>query len=332
MKKLLLFVGLVLVTFSTQAQARKLIFQQPKMGSMFTVQVWTADSVQAAQAATLAFAAVDSLNLIFSDYLPDSELSRLSQTAGSGKAVPVSPALWDILWTSRMAWEKSSKTFDVTVGQLTQLWRQSRKSKQLPSPAVRQKALTTTGTQYLQFDEKNHTIQLKRPGTKLDLGAIGKGYAAQRMLEIMQKAGFEESLCDAAGNMAIGKNPDAGWTVGIELPNQQGELLASWLVLQQMAISTSGDAYQAVRMGGKNYSHIVSPKTGLGVTYQRQVTVLSKDAAQADWLSTACYLLPVPQALKLAESEQSEILILDNQPSGLKTFTSPGFKKFFKEE
>ncbi len=314
------------------AQSRKLIFQQPKMGSMFTIQVWSSDSLKAAAAARQAFAMVDSLNEIFSDYNPDSELSKLSRTAGSNTSVNVSPALWDILTLSKEAWQKSGGWFDVTIGQSALLWRQSRKEKKLPSPEPLKKARMTVGADFMILNKDQQTVQLKKPGTKLDLGGIGKGYAAQRMLEIMQKSGFEESLCDAAGNMAIGKSPSGGWKIGVEWPGQRNQLLENWLVLNETAISTSGDVYQSVTIEGKTYSHIVSPKTGLGVTYQRQVTILSKDAAQADWLSTACYLLPVEKALQLAKSEEAEILIIDKQKLGFKTVSSEGFKKLLKEE
>ncbi|MDQ1087996.1 FAD:protein FMN transferase [Siphonobacter sp. SORGH_AS_1065] len=333
MKKILCL-GVILLCLNnvTWAQRRKLIFQQPKMGSMFTIQVWSSDSLKAATAASQAFLMVDSLNQVFSDYNPDSELSKLNRTAGSSTEVKVSPALWDILSISKEAWEKSSGWFDVTVGQLTLLWRQSRKEEKLPPVETLKKAIQTVGAESLLLNKAKQTVQLKRPGTKLDLGGIGKGYAAQRMLEMMKKAGFEESLCDAAGNMAIGKNPSGGWKIGVEWPGQRDQLLENWLVLNETAISTSGDVYQSVTINGKTYSHIVSPKNGLGVTYQRQVTILSKDAAHADWLSTACYLLPAEKAMQLAKSERAEILIIDKQKSGFKTIASEGFKKLLKEE
>lgn len=313
-----------------QDQPRKWVFRQPKMGSMFAVQTWSADSAAAAIAAANAFRLVDSLNLIFSDYLPESELSRLSASAGSGRFVPVSPALWDILSVSKMAWERSEGTFDVTVGQLTQLWRVSRKSHKLPEAEVLKKALATVGSRYLLL--KEHRVRLERPGTRLDLGAIGKGYAAQRMLEAMEKQGFPETLCDAAGNMAIGKSHGGEkWKIGIEIPGTNGELLEKYLPLEAEGISTSGDAYQAVIIDGKSYAHIVSPRTGLGLGYKRQVTIVARDAATADWLSTACYMLPPDKAIRLAASEKAQVLILENTGKGIKTWSS-AFKKFGVEE
>lgn len=329
MRRLLLPL-LLLTAAQGMAQSKKWVFRQPKMGSLFTVQTWSTDSVAAAGAAARAFRLVDSLNLIFSDYLPESELSRLNATAGSGRFIPVSPALQEILAQSKMAWERSEGTFDVTVGQLTQLWRTSRKSRKLPEPEVLKKALATVGSQYMIL--KNNTVSLQRPGTRLDLGAIGKGYAAQRMLEEMERQGFPETLCDAAGNMAIGKSHGAEkWKIGIEIPGTNGELLEKYLPLESEGISTSGDAYQAVIIDGKSYAHIVSPETGLGLGYKRQVTIVARDAATADWLSTACYMLPPEKAIRLAEREKAQVLILENTEKGMKTW-SAGFKKFGLKE
>ncbi|MFT4030896.1 MAG: FAD:protein FMN transferase [Siphonobacter sp.] len=330
--KLFVFILALCIGGSTLAQSKKLVFQEPKMGSMFTIQVWADDSLKASMAARQAFAVADSLNLIFSDYLPDSELNQLNETAGSGQAVSVSPHLWAILEVSKTAWARSKHTFDITVGQLTQLWRKSRKSKELPDKNTLQTALATVGGQYMILNDSDHRVQLQKKGTRLDLGGIGKGYAAQQMLKKMQEAGFEYTLCDAAGNMAIGKHLQQGWKIGVEWPDRKGEIMEKLLPLSQTAISTSGDAYQSVEINGVSYSHIVSPKTGLGVTYHRQTTIVTEDAGRADWLSTACYLLPIQEALRLAESEHAELLILEKEGNYLRTYSTAGFKKWFSEE
>ncbi|MFN8354519.1 MAG: FAD:protein FMN transferase [Spirosomataceae bacterium] len=309
------------------AQPQKLVFRQPKMGSVFTIQVYTTDSLQAAQAAQKAFEAVDSLNLIFSDYLPNSELSRLSQTAGKGQWIITSAALFDILSLSKTAWKKSHGAFDVTVGALTRLWRSYRKTKQLPDANTLQNALAGVSSAYLLLQPAARRIQLKRPNTLLDLGGIGKGYAAQRMLEIMQKAGFRQVLCDAAGNMAIGDAPPnkQGWLVGVQAPNPSNQLIDKLLSLHNKSISTSGDVYQFVEIQGVRYSHIVNPQTGLGLTNQRQVTVVAQDAAQADWLSTACCMLPIKKALRLVKKEKAEVLILEKVGTQLHGYSSKGW-------
>jgi thiamine biosynthesis lipoprotein len=307
-------VWLVMIPLLHYGQAKKVVVRQPKMGALFTIQTYATDSVGAVRAAERAFAAVDSLNGLFSDYLPDSELSRLSRMAGSGRWVPVSAALFDILRQSKTAASRSKGTFDITTGAVVRLWREARKTGQRPTAAALRTALGGVGPRYVRLNETDRTVKLPHHQTQLDLGGIGKGYAARVMLAVMQRAGYPATLCDAAGNMALGAAPPgrAGWSVGVELPDASGRLDARYLTLADRAVSTSGSLFQFVEIDGTRYSHIVDPRTGLGLTHQRQVTVLAADAATADWLSTACTILPVRRALALARREGAECLILES--------------------
>ena len=330
MRRLPFLVGFFLMlVFPGPAQPpRKFIFQQPKMGSLFAIQLYAADSLAAARAADAAFALADSLNAHFSDYLEHSELNRLTRTAGTGRWVPVSPALFRVLSESKTAWQRSQGTFDVTVGRLTQLWRQSRKSRQLPPPDTLRRARATVGMAYLHLDSVGHRVKLDRPGVGLDLGGIGKGFAARQMLLLLQNRGFTNALVDAAGNLAAGESPVGGWRVAVQLPAPGERLVERQLLLRNQAISTSGDVFQFVEIGGKRYSHLVNPRTGLGLTTRRQVTVIAADAATADWLSTACCLLSVEKALALLKREHAEGLFLEPVNGKIRVRTTPGFGRF----
>jgi len=344
MKKLLLLLSFLALLADLCAQPpRKFSFQQPKMGSLFTIQLYGSDSLAASNAAAEAFAITDSLNASFSDYDENSELSRLSRAAGSGRWVPVSPDLFAILQQSKTAWLRSSGTFDVTVGRLTRLWRQSRKNRRLPPSDTLRRALATVGMQHLQLDSVGHRVRLVKAGTRLDLGGIGKGYAAQVMLLFLQKKGFSSALVDAAGNLAIGSPPfsaergpgavrrvgEVRWRIAVQLPAPGEQLIERQLLLENVGVSTSGDAFQFVEIGGKRYAHIVNPRTGLGLTTRRQVTVLAADAALADWLSTACCLLSVEKALVLVKRMKGEVLMLEPVGNRIEARMSPGFSRFF---
>lgn len=344
MKKFLFSFGFLAMLAVVRAQPpRKFSFQQPKMGSLFTIQLYGSDSLAAANAAAEAFALADSLNASFSDYDEKSELNRLSRSAGSGRWVPVSPDLFAILQQSKTAWQRSSGTFDVTVGRLTRLWRQSRKTRRLSPPDTLRRALATVGMQHLQLDSVGRRVRLLKAGTRLDLGGIGKGYAAQVMLLFLQKTGFPSALVDAAGNLALGAEPPFGgrptsgqgvlaWRIAVQLPAPGELLIERQLLLQNVGVSTSGDAFQFVEIGGKRYSHIISPRTGLGLTNRRQVTVLAADASLADWLSTACCLLPVEKALALVKQMKGEVLMLEPVGNRIQARMSPGFSRFFAAE
>ena len=309
--RFVLFGVLNLWAFRGNAQTKKWVFSQPKMGSSFTIQVYSADSLLVANTVAKAFAAVDSLNLAFSDYLPNSELSQLA--VKSGQWVKVSKDFFTILQISKKAYMLSDGAFDISLGQLTKTWRKARKTNEFPSKSTIQNARNLTGMQYLELDEKQQRAKITKAGIWLDLGGIGKGYAAQKMMEIMQANGLNLCLCDAAGNMAIGDTPSdkKGWQIAVAMPNNQEQLYDKMLTLKNIAISTSGDIFQFMTHQGKRYSHIIDPKTGFGLQHQRQVTIICKDATEADWLSTACSVLTIQKAKKLAKKMKAKLLILE---------------------
>ena len=323
MYKSLLLVTLFLYSLSSFGQVKKYNFSEPKMGSPLNITLFSEDSAKAYFLAKKSFQIADSLNLIFSDYLENSELNLLNKTAGTNTFTPVSPALWDIIQQSLRASEKCKGAFDISVGSIVKLWRKARKEKVLPDKNILQKSLQSIGYQYIISDSINHTIKLLQKNTSLDLGGIAKGYVAQVMVDFLQQQGIEKALVDAGGDLAMaGKD----WRIGISIPNSE-ELMQGFLVLQNQAVATSGNMYQFVEIRGKKYSHIVNPHTGLGLTHQRNVTVIAPDGATADWLATACSVLSVKKALKLIKSMPNcEVLILEIQSGKLRKWQSEDFE------
>ncbi len=293
------------------------------MGSPLNITIFSEDSAKASFLAKKSFQIADSLNLIFSDYLENSELNNLSKTAGTNTLMPVSPALWDIVKQSVEASQKCNGAFDISVGSIVKLWRKARKKKVLPDKNILKKSLQSIGYQYIILDSATHSIKLLRRNTLLDLGGIAKGYVAQSIVDFCKKQGIEKGLVDAGGDLAMtGKD----WRIGISIPNSE-ELVQGFLVLQNQAVATSGNMYQFIEIEGKKYSHIVNPHTGLGLTHQRNVTVIAPDGATADWLATACSVLSVRKALKLIKKMPNcELLMLEIQKGKLRKWQSEGFK------
>ncbi len=121
-----------------------------------------------------------------------------------------------------------------------------------------------------------------------------------------------------------------GWIIGINQPEEKIEILPQMLSLQNMAVSTSGDIYQYVELNGKKYSHIVNPKTGIGLTHQKNVTAIAKDGTTADWLSTACSVLSTKQSMRLVKKiNGAAILITENKNGKIKKKSSPLFKTYY---
>ena len=293
------------------------------MGSPLNITIFSEDSAKALLLARKSFQIADSLNLIFSDYLENSELNQLSKTAGTDTFTPVSPAIWDIIKKSVEASQKCNGAFDITVGSIVKLWRKARKEKVLPDKIILEKFLQSVDYQTISLDPATHSVKLLRINTTLDLGGIAKGYLAQMIIDFFQKQGITKALVDAGGDLAmIGKD----WKIGIAIPNSE-ELMQGFLVLQNQAVATSGNMYQFVEIEGKKYSHIVNPHTGLGLTHQRNVTVIAPNGATADWLATACSVLSVKKALKLIKTMPNcELLMLEMRKGKLSKWQSKKFE------
>jgi FAD:protein FMN transferase len=356
MRVIILLYFLILGNFCF-SQSKKYTFSQPKMGSPLNITLYADDSIKAHKIATEAYKIADSLNLIYSDYLENSELNLLSKNSGTNEFIKVSPAFWDILKLSIKASQKSKGAFDITVGSIVKLWRKARKEKVLPDKNILDNALQSVSYQYLIIDSIIHSVKLLQPNTQLDLGGIAKGYVAQVIVDFCKKEGIQKVLVDAGGDLAMNappaprggaitskyssdsssKIPPLGvrglglFRIGITIPNSE-ELIPRHLVLQNQAVATSGNMYQYVEIKGKRYSHIVNPHTGLGVTHQRNVTVIAPDGATADWLATACSVLSIKKALKLIKSMPNcELLMAEIQKGKLKMWQSEGFEGYLEE-
>lgn len=301
------------------------------MGSAFSMTFYHSDSLKARLLAQNAYKIVDSLNNSFSDYIDTSEIGVLGKNAGNGLSINVSKDLLNIFILSKLAFEKSFNTFDITIGPLTKLWRQSKKQKKIPPKEILIAAKLKTGMQYLWIDSVKNQARLIKKNMSIDLGGIGKGYAAQKVFDYFLKNSINQVLVDAAGNMAIGDPPpgENNWKIGVEIPEKSSTQNLKMLKLKQIAISTSGDAYQFVEINGRKYSHILNPKTGLGLQNQKQVTVLCENATKADWLSTAICILPIKKGLILAKNERAEVLIIDKKNNRLIEYKSKDFDKYF---
>lgn len=261
-------------------------FAHPQMGTVFRLVFFTdQDSVTATATAARIFRRVDTLNLIFSDYLPESELNRLSDRAGQPEPVPVSTELADMLRRARHFSKATDGAFDITVGAVTRLWRRARTLQEMPDPVRLQAALKTVGWRSVRFKGRR-LVQLTRPGTRLDLGGIAQGYAADECLRLLRAAGIHRALADAGGDIALGDAPPgaAGWR--IEKPGTDPDK-PEVLYLANCGITTSGATYRFLEFNGARYSHIVDPKTGLGLTHHVLVTVQAPDATTADAWATA---------------------------------------------
>jgi thiamine biosynthesis lipoprotein len=300
---------------------------EPHMGTRFQIIVYAPDKEAARKAATDAFARIAALNATMSDYDKTSELMRLCARAG-GPPVPVSADLFFVLSRAQEVSRQSGGAFDVTVGPVVKLWRKARKLRKLPDADRLAEARALVDWHNIRLDDRQRTVQLLKPGMQLDLGGIAKGYAADEALAVLKKHGLDRALVAAGGDIAVnGPPPGAeGWKIAIAtLP---GEKDSGRLVLHDAAVSTSGDAEQFVEIDGKRYSHIVDPRTGIGLRGRMSVTVVARKGIESDSLTKVAAVLGPEKGIPIIEANKGAsarmVRVKDRE---LETFISKGFPK-----
>ena len=305
--------GFIVTASSNFAAPERLEYIEPHMGTLFRIVLYPSDPALAKAAARAAFDRIAALNRIMSDYDSSSELMRLCAQPPN-TAVAVSSELFDILQLSQAIAEKTHGAFDVTLGPVISLWRETRRTHALPTEAARTAALHASGFRHLRLDPLTRTVTLLRPNMALDLGGIAKGYAAEAALSVLAQHGITSAMVAASGDLALGDPPPGktGWKIEL---NPFGSTTGTPLILivAHAGVSTSGDTEQFVTLGGVRYSHIVDPATGLGLTRPTAVTVVAPHATLADALATACSVLVPAAAQQLADDSTESVRVIVHQ-------------------
>jgi FAD:protein FMN transferase len=314
------------------AAPQRFEFAQPQMGVPFRLVLYARDGAAATNAATAAFARVADLNAKLSDYDADSELSRLSRTSGSGAWVPVSDDLWRVLTAARALSARSDGAFDVTVGPVVNLWRKARREKRRPDERLLAEARARVGWRLVELDARRRAVRLAVPDMRLDLGGIAKGYALDEALQVLRGHGVTSALVSGGGDIAVSGAPPGqpGWR--IELPGpEEAPAAPEFVRLRHAALATSGDLFQFVELGGVRYSHIVDPRTGLGLTDHGLVTVIARDGTSADGLATALSVMGAERGqLLLRDRPGAEARMFRLRDDRLEAFTTTGFHRWLE--
>ena len=265
------------------------------MGVQVRLALYTKDETTAKTAAKAAFARVAELEAIMSDYQRDSELMQLCDKAAQGP-VRASKELFDVLAYASEVSEASEGAFDITVGPVVQLWRQARRTKTLPDRTALADARARVGHKLIRLDRKNRSVELKVPGMRLDLGGIGKGYAGDEAVRVLRDHGVTSALFEAGGDIVVSAAPPdrpEGW----QIETEDGRKFP----LANAAVSTSGHTEQFVEINGVPYSHVVNPRTGIGLTNQFAATIIARRGITTDALSTAATVLGPERSKPLFE-------------------------------
>lgn len=249
-------------------------------------------------------------------------LYQLNQKAGQGP-VKVEPEVMDLLLFARECYDRTGGVVNVAMGSVLSIWHDLREQAaeepekaQLPSREELSQAAEHCRIEDLVLDEEAGTAELRDSQMSLDVGAVAKGFAVQRVTESLMESGYENFVISAGGNVqAQGAPPEKeGWSVGIEDPQQAGELIDTVTITSQ-AVVTSGGYERFYTVDGKRYHHIIDPETLYPAQRMLSATVICDDGALADCLSTALFLMEPEEALEFARSQGARAILvtLDGQ-------------------
>jgi thiamine biosynthesis lipoprotein len=329
----LLHLSFCLRTDTPQALSRY-SYVEPHMGTHFKIVLYAPDKSTADRAAQATFLRIAALDAMMSDYKPDSELMQLCRN-GVQKPIRVSDELFFVLERAQKVSEYSDGAFDITVGPVVRLWRRARKSRQLPDPAKLADALKLVGYKNVRLDRQNKTVQLLKPGMQLDLGGIAKGYAADIGIAVLKSAGITSALVAAGGDIAVSDPPPRtnGWKIGIAELENPGDKPQLYIQLANAAVSTSGDAEQYLEINGKRYSHLVDPKTGIGLVGRQSATVVAPRGIMADSLTKVVSVLGPKRGFEIIDGlESAASLVVKETDKGIDRFESKRFREFIQPE
>ena len=247
------------------------------MGATFSIILYGDDTARMEAAIDSALDEALRLDRMLSNYNPDSEWSAINRCAAV-RPVAVSPEMFQLLAECLRYSRESEGAFDISVGPLMKVWGFYRGSGVLPALGEVGRALQQVGYSHLRLDPAAKTVQFDRSGVEIDPGGIGKGYAVDRMVDVLRSRGFTAAFVAASNSSFYGMGvPPAearGWEVSISDPGHRRKSLAD-VFLKDMSMSTSGSYEKSFRSGGRIYSHIIDPRTGYPAQGTSQVTVLA---------------------------------------------------------
>jgi len=253
------------------------------------------------------------LEAMLSHTVEDSDISKINRIAGSGAFTAINKETAEIISIAKEINTLSGGAFDITVAPLVDLWDIKSENPTVPDFSAISAATALADSNSVTLDTQNSLCRLEKSGQKILLGAIAKGYIADRLTDIILGAGIESAIINLGGNtVAIGNKPDGSdWTVGIQHPDKNNKLLGR-LSVSDKSVVTSGDYERYFIKDNKRYHHIINPHTGYPAeSGLRSVTIVSDYSTIADALSTACFILGKDKSRPLLEQYNCSAIFCD---------------------
>ena len=321
---IVLLAGLVALTWwRLEPQDAEIHRSQLLMGTVVEIMAGGRPTGQLEEAVDAAFAEMTRLDQLFSSYRPDSEVSRLSQSA-SGGAVSAETAA--VIALGLEVARQSGGAFDLTLGSLKSLWGIEQEHPAVPDRQAITDALAGIGPNALALDGRQ--LSKREPHLQIDLGGVAKGYAVDRAIAVLKQHGIASAAVNAGGDMyLLGQRSGRPWRIGIQHPRLKDAVLETVRV-RDRAVVTSGDYERYFEEGGRRYHHIFDPQSGFPATGCQSVTVITDSVALGDALATAIFVLGPREGLRLLDHYPgTEALIVAADGS---LHPSPGWTKYLE--
>ncbi len=288
------------------------------MGTRIYVELWDTDGTHGEAAIDAVMAEMRRIDELMSHYKPESELSSINQHAAD-HPVEVDKELYDLIKLSTHYSEITEGAFDITYASVGYLYDYPAHVR--PTEAQIKAALPAVSWRNMKLDDAHHTVFFEHKGMRIDLGGIGKGYAVDCGINILQKRGIQHAVVTAGGDTRIiGDHMGRAWLVAIRHPDDPNKVVTR-IPLSDAAMSTSGDYERYFDENGVRYHHIIDPRTGHSASRVRSATIIGPTATQTDGMSKTAFVLGPEKALE----------IINRMPEYDAVFVAPDGKVFYSD-
>ncbi len=301
------------------AAARVVARTFPVMGTEVTFSAYTAEADKAEHAFAAAYDEIRRVEKLMTSWErpgePESDIVRINKAAGK-KAVKVDPETIEVIEKSLEMSQRSEGAFDITFAAMHGLWKfDEDMDHTIPTPEEIEKRRKLINWRDVVVNSKAGTVKLRRPGMRIGLGGIAKGYAVDRCAAVLRSAGLKDFMVQAGGDLYVaGRKGSANWMVGVRDPRGGPRDIIARMPIQDHAFSTAGDYERGFVLGGRRYHHIIDPKTGYPATASREVTIFAPNAFLADTLDDPVFILGPKKGMALVDSyPDCATLIVDAQ-------------------
>jgi len=295
------------------------------MGSRFEITPFANSDSLVEKAIEASITETRRIENLISEWIPESEISKVNQNSGI-KPVKVSKEVFELVRRCLKVSDLTDGAFDISWACARNTWKFDGSMKALPIQKTLDSLAALINYKNIILNETDTSIFLSKKGMAIGLGAVGKGYAANRSKVVMKKLGIENGIVICGGDLIAWGSPNSNklWNIGIANPDNPQRAIA-WFEVGPMAVVTSGDYEHYVEFNGIRYSHIINPKTALPVENNlRSVTIICPDAELSDALSTSVYVMGKEKGLALINQLKGiECIIIDKD---FKFYTSKGIK------